>query len=64
MRKHKHFKVLDFLHISHEAEIHTIPKPWVNSHITEQVWENTGNSQVFLFLTDLELLKTHAIPSV
>ena len=34
---------------------------WVNSHITEQVWENTDNSQGFLYLTDLELMKTHAI---
>ena len=28
MRKHKHFKFIGFLHISREAEIHTIPKWW------------------------------------
>ena len=28
MRKHKHSKVMDFLHISREAEIHTIAKSW------------------------------------
>ena len=28
MGKHKHSKVMGFLHISREAEIHTIPKPW------------------------------------
>ena len=27
-RKHKHFKFMDFLNISGEAEIHTIPKTW------------------------------------
>ena len=42
----------------------SIHKPWMNSHITEQVWENTGNSQVLLYPTDLKLMKTHAIPSV
>ena len=40
----------------------SIHKPWMNSHITEQVWENTGNS--LLYPTDLELMKTHAIPNV
>ena len=28
MEKHKHFKFMDFLNISDEAEIHTIPRPW------------------------------------
>ena len=28
MRKHKHSKVMNFLHISREAEIHTIAKSW------------------------------------
>ena len=37
---------------------------WVNSHITEQVWENIVNSQVLLYLTDLDLVETHAIPNV
>ena len=30
MGKHKHFKFMDFLNISGEAEIHTIPKTWGN----------------------------------
>ena len=34
---------------------------WVNSHITEQVLENPVNSLALLYLTDLELMKTHAI---
>ena len=37
---------------------------WVNSHITELVRENTDNSQVPLYLRDLELMGTHAIISV
>ena len=28
MRKHKDSKVTGFLHVSHEAESHTIPKTW------------------------------------
>ena len=28
MKKHKHSKVIGFLHISREAEIHKIPKRW------------------------------------
>ena len=58
MRKHKHSKVMGFLRISHVAEIHTIPKPWVNFLTTEQVWENTGNSEVLLRLTYLELMQS------
>ena len=34
---------------------------WVNFHVIEQVWEITENSQVLLYLTDLELVGTHAI---
>ena len=34
---------------------------WVNSHITELVWENRDNSQVLFYLTDLLLTGTHAI---
>ena len=34
---------------------------WVNSHFTKQVWENTDNSQVLFYLTDMELIKTHTI---
>ena len=34
---------------------------WVNSHIKEQVWKNTDDSQVLLYLTDFELMKTHKI---
>ena len=34
---------------------------WVNSHIMELAWENADNSQVLLYLTDLELMGTHAI---
>ena len=37
---------------------------WVNSHVTEKVWENTGNFQVPLYLTDLELMKTYVIAYV
>ena len=36
----------------------------MNSHITEQIWGNTGNSQVLLYLIDLELMKTHVISDV
>ena len=28
MRKHKHFKVKDFLNFSREAEYHAVPKTW------------------------------------
>ena len=28
MEKHKHFKLMDFLNISDEAEIHTISRTW------------------------------------
>ena len=41
MGEHKHFKIMGFLNILPEAEIHATPKSWVNSHIMEQVWENT-----------------------
>ena len=34
-----------------------------NSHITEQVWENTDNSQVLLYLIDLALVGTMPAPS-
>ena len=30
----------------------------------EQAWENTDNSQVLLYLTDLELVGTHASHNV
>ena len=42
-RKAEHSKVKTFLHISREAEIHTVPKTMgkVNSHCTGKVWENT-----------------------
>ena len=30
MGKQKHFKFMGFLNISHEAEIHTIPRTWEN----------------------------------
>ena len=36
----------------------------VNYHIMEQAWENTDNSQVLLYLTDLELVGTHASHNV
>ena len=58
VRKHKHSKVMGLLHISHVAEIHAIHKPWVNFLTTEQVWENTGNSQILLYLTYLELMQS------
>ena len=36
----------------------------LNSSLTEQVWKNTDNTGVLVFLTDFELVGTHAIPSV
>ena len=36
----------------------------MNSHVTDLVLENTKNSQVPLYLTDLELVGTHAITNV
>ena len=61
--KSKHSRIMSFLNISCEAEIHIIPKPRdeFNSSIPELVWENTGNSQVKLYFTYLELMETHAI---
>ena len=37
---------------------------WANSHFPELVWENTDNSQAKPYLTDLELMETHAITNV
>ena len=62
----KHSKLMDFLNILREAEIQYISQTtwWVNSHVIEQVWESTDNFQVLFYLTDLVLMKTHAIPTV
>ena len=65
MRKHKYFKVMDFLHINPSRNPHNFQTVrWVNSHLTKQVWEATDNPQVLLYLTDLGLIETHAIPTV
>ena len=40
----------------------SITTGWVNEHITEQGWENTDNSQVLLYLADLELVRTMQPP--
>ena len=39
--KHKHFKLMGFLNILDEAEIHRIPRTWekVNFHNTGKAWE-------------------------
>ena len=36
----------------------------VNFHITGKVWESTDNFQLLLYLTNLESVKTLAIPNV
>ena len=109
MRKHKHSKVIGFLYISREAEIHTIPKRWVNEFpyyrismgkhrqitgtgsrtvvtskmelfviivngfqpltiITNRsildVAAGLDPPQFLLYLTDIEMMKTHAIPDI
>ena len=57
------FQNYGFLNISPEAELHTIPKGLVNSLITEHVWENIDNSQVFFYLTDIQLEGNNTIPN-
>ena len=61
----KTFQNHEFLNISCEAEIQTISKPqneWIP--ILRKKYGKTGNSQVLLYLTDLELVGTHASPNV
>ena len=36
----------------------------VNLHSTGKVWENTDISHILYYHTDLELMRTHAIPNV
>ena len=36
----------------------------VNLHSTGKVWENTDISHILYYRTDLELMRTHAIPNV
>ena len=36
----------------------------VNLHNTGKVWENTEISHILRHLSDLELMRTHAIPNV
>ena len=35
----------------------------LTSHPTEQIWEKTVNPGVLVFLTDFELVGTHAVPN-
>ena len=59
----KHFKFIVFLNISGEAEnpynSRNIGK--VNFLSTEKIWENTEIFHILRYLTDLELMRTHAI---
>ena len=65
MRKHKYSKVKGFLKISCEAEIHTIPKRWDEGiPILQNKYGKTETTPSSALLTDLELMKTHAIPNV
>ena len=45
MRKHKHFKVRDFLNFSLEAEIYAVPKTW--EKWISKVREKYGKTQLF-----------------
>ena len=51
-----------FFNISREAEIHTILL--VNLLSMGKVLENTEISHILRYLTDLELMRTYAIPNV
>ena len=62
MRKPKHSKVTYFTWIRNPYN--SRPAGKANSHIMEQVWENTDNSLVLLYFTDLGLMKTHVILTV
>ena len=63
MGKLKHFKFFFFFNISREAEIHTILL--VNLLSMGKVLENTEISHILRrYLTDLELMRTYAIPNV
>ena len=65
MGKQKHSKDKSLCIFCVELKSIQFPKHGIiESRITEQVWENTDNFHVLLYLTDLGLMKTHAITSV
>ena len=51
MGKNKHFKLMDFLNILVEAEIHTIPKTWKKQiSIVRKKYGKTQTFQTYEFL--------------
>ena len=56
---------MGFLSIVGEAEIHVIPKIWEKwIYIVQEKYGKTDISHILYYRTDLELMRTHAIPNV
>ena len=51
MRKHKHFKIKCFWNISHDTEIHAVPKTWEKwISIIREKYGKTQTFQIYEFL--------------
>ena len=60
MGKHKHFKLMGFLNISYEAQIHTIPKTW--GKWISIVQEKYGKTQDFPYYSVPCILRVNENP--
>ena len=65
MGKNKHFKLMDFLSILGEAEIHTVSKTWENRiSIVRKKHGKTQTFQSYGFLNISGEAEIHTIPKI